>query len=270
MAHCEILEVKAMDLYMIKRWIALIVLAVVAPVLGGQPATQAVTDEQKVKPENTDKYVEQQRQEINFYYANQLEEIRAKKANELRQLEIVNPELYVQDGFAGWAEYVQNALALQGVDLMDDPQFAETLHGLYDGRGGLTAIEKLNLAPRLLAIAEDRFTAEENRTLMGFGAAELQLEKERNDALNIRLSQYSEQLKNSELNQPKTKPAGVISGILYSADKPAAIVGSKIVYQGDKLGSVSVIKIEAGTVKFDKNGNSWTQKIGEAPSSMWQ
>jgi hypothetical protein len=269
MTHFEILEVTAMVRYMMKRWTALIVLAVIAPALG-QSATQNVTDEQKMKPENTDKYIEQQRQEINFYYANQLEEIRAKKANELLRLEIINPELYVRGGFVGWAGYVQNALDLRGIDLMDDSQFAETFRDLHDGGGGLTEIEKLDLTPRLLAIAEDRFAAEQYRALRGYGAAELQLEKERNDALNLRLTQYSEQLKNSNLNPPQAKPTGMISGILYSADRPAAIVGSNIVHQGDKLGNVRVTKIGTGSVEFDKNGRSWTQKVGEAPSSMWQ
>jgi hypothetical protein len=263
-------EVTAMNRYIsIQRWIALVVLAVIAPALG-QSTTQTVTDEPKVKSEKIDKSIEWQRQRINYDYAIQLDEIRAKKANELRHLEVINPDLYVRGGFVGWAGYVQNCLELRGIDLMDDPQFAETFCNLQDGCGGLTAIEKFNLTPRLLAIAEERFATEEYNTMRGYGAAELQLERERNEALNIRLTQYSEQLQNSELNPVQAKPAGLISGILYSADKPAAIVGSKIVYQKDKLGDVRVVKIHVGTVEFDKNGHTWTQKIGEAPSSMWQ
>ncbi|MGD0552101.1 MAG: hypothetical protein ABSB25_05560 [Sedimentisphaerales bacterium] len=253
----------------IPRWIALIVLAVIAPALG-QPNTQAATDEQKAKLDKIDTSIEWQRQRINYDYAIQLDEMRAKKANELRHLEIINPDLSVRGGFVGWAEYIQNIMDLRGVDLMDDPQFAETFRDLHDRGRGLTAVEKFDLTPRLLAIAEDRFAAEKSRALGRFSAAELQLEKERNDALNIRLSQYSEQLKNSELNPLQVKPAGLISGILYSADKPAAIVGPKIVYQEDKLGNVRVVKINVDTVEFDKNGHSWTQKIGEEPSSMWQ
>jgi hypothetical protein len=252
----------------IRRWIALVVLAVIAPALG-QPTTQTVTDEQKAKSDKIDKSIEWQRQRINYDYAIQLDEIRAKRADELRHFEIINPDLTVRGGFVGWAGYVQNCLELRGIDLMDDPQFAETFRDLHDKGRGLTAIEKSDLTPRLLAIAEDRFATEQSRVLGRFSAAELQLEKERNEALNIRLTQYSEQLQNSELNPIQAKPAGLISGILYSADKPAAIVGPKIVYQQDKLGDVRVVKINVGTVEFDKNGHTWTQKIGEAPSSMW-
>ena len=255
--------------FSIQRWIALVVLAVIAPALG-QSTTQTVTDDQKVKSEKIDKSIEWQRQRINYDYAIQLDEMRANKASDFRSLEVINPDLTVRGGFVGWAGYIQNCLELRGVDLMEDPQFAETFRDLHDGGGGLTAIEKFDLAPRLLAIAEDRYAAEKSRALGRYNAAELQLEKERNEALNIRLTQYSEQLQNVELNPMQVKPAGLISGILYSADKPAAIVGSKIVYQKDKLGDVQVVKINAGTVEFDKNGHTWTQKIGEAPSSMWQ
>jgi hypothetical protein len=254
----------------IQRWIALIVLAVIAPALGGQATTQTVTDEPKVKSEKMDKSIEWQRQMINYDYAIQLDEMRAKKASDLRRLEVINPDLTVQEGFAGWAAYVQNCLDLRGIDLMDDPQFAETFRDLHGKGKNLTAIEKFDLTPRLLAIAEDRFAAEEYNTLRGYDAAELQLEQERNEALNIRLTQYREQLQYSELNPMQVKPAGLISGILYSADRPAAIVGSKIVYQQDKLGDVRIVKISVGAVDFDKNGRTWTQKIGEAPSSMWQ
>ena len=252
-----------------QRWIALVVLAVIAPALG-QSTTQTVTDDQKVKSEKIDKSIEWQRQRINYDYAIQLDEMRANKASDFRSLEIINPDLTVRGGFVGWAGYIQNCLELRGIDLMDDPQFAETFRDLHGEGKGLTAVQKFDLAPRLLAIAEDRFAAEEYSTLRGYDSAELQLEKERNEALNIRLTQYSEQLQNVELNPMQVKPAGLISGILYSADKPAAIVGAKIVYQQDKLGDVRVVKINVGTVEFDKNGHTWTQKIGEAPSAMWQ
>jgi hypothetical protein len=253
----------------IQRWIALIVLGVIAPALG-QTTTQTVTDEQKAKLDSIDKYIECQRQEINNDYAMKLIEIRTHRENQLRRLEIINPELYVRCGFVGWAGYVQNSLALRGIDLMDDSQFVGTFRDLHNEGNGLSAVEKMELTPRLLAIAEDRFAAEQNRTLRGYEAAELQAAKNRDYALNVQLPQFSEQLKNNCLNPPTAKPAGFVSGIVYSGDKSAAIVGSQIIHSGDTLGSVRIVKINLDTVEFDKNGHSWTQKIGEAPSTMWQ
>ena len=253
------------------RWIALIAIAIIAPALAQPaPTAPAVTDEQKAKTEKIDKYIEQQRQFINFYYDNQLVQIRANKADAMRRLTIINPDLYVRAGFIGLAEYVQNCLALRGIDLMSDPQFAETFRDLHDGGGGLTETEKLDLAPRLLSIAEDRFAREENRTLLGYDAAELKLAKERDYALNVQLKHEEEHLKNNALNPPAAKPAGLVSGILYSGEKSAAIVGSQIVHNGDKLDSVKVAKINSDSVEFDKSGRTWTQKVGEAPSAMWQ
>jgi hypothetical protein len=254
----------------ITRWIAVVLFGVAAVALG-QTETQTITDEQKAKFEKTDIYIEQQRQKINDDYANQLDEIRAKKANELLRLENINPDLYVRGGFFGWAGYVQNVLDLGGIDLFEDSQFAETFRDLRDNGRGLTTVEQLDLTPRLLAIAMDRFAAEKSRALRGFNAAERQLEQERISALNIHLSRYNEQVRYVELNPPQAKPSGMISGILYSADKPAAIVGPKIVYQGDKLGNVQAVKIDRDTVEFDKSGKTWKQKVGEAPSSsLWQ
>ncbi len=256
------------------RWIAFIVLMTIisAPALAAAPAAApAVTDDQKAKLDNIDKCIEQQKQNINYNYEIWKDEIRAKRADETRLLEIINPDLYVRGGFTGWANYVANSLELRGIDMKNDPQFAETFHNLYSTDDGFTAIQKFQLEPRLLAIAEERYAREENRTLRGYKAAELRLEQERKYALDVELAQYAEQLKNNALNPPKAKPvpAGQVAGILYSSDKSAAIVGSQIVHNGDKLDSVKVVKITPDAVEFDKNGRTWTQKVGEAPSSMW-
>ena len=54
-----------------------------------------------------------------------------------------------------------------------------------------------------------------------------------------------------------------VTGIMYSPDKPSAIVNSNIVHEGDAVGDVMIIEIENGWVRFEKRGKSWAQVIEE-------
>jgi hypothetical protein len=65
---------------------------------------------------------------------------------------------------------------------------------------------------------------------------------------------------------PETEPAvklenPVVKGILYSADNPAAIIGTQIVHAGDKISGATVIKINKGSVEFEVDGKKWEQNV---------
>lgn len=51
-----------------------------------------------------------------------------------------------------------------------------------------------------------------------------------------------------------------LSGILYSEDSPSAIIGGKIVKEGDMINDVKVVKIHKNRVEFEKRGRKWTQQ----------
>jgi len=53
----------------------------------------------------------------------------------------------------------------------------------------------------------------------------------------------------------------IVKGILYSEDNPSAVIGGRIVHEGDKIRGVSVIKISKDSVEFEVNGKRWTQKV---------
>ncbi len=252
----------------IRRWsVAAMILAIA--VIAGRTEAQAPSAEQQAKLNQIDKYIENCKQNANEYFALQLADLQAHKANEIRRFDVTSDhDLFVWTGFVGWAEYVQEVLDLTGVDLRDDPQFARTFRDFRNP--DQTYIEKSDLAPRLLAIAQDRLAAEENSALSGFGAAQLQLEKERYYTLNVQLPQLREKLSNSVLNPPEKKPAGLVTGIVYAPGTSAAVVGTNIVHQDDKLGSIKVVKINADTVEFEKDGHNWTQTVGQAPASVWE
>jgi len=52
-----------------------------------------------------------------------------------------------------------------------------------------------------------------------------------------------------------------VRGILYSQDKPSAVIGSQIVHQGEKVSGVTVQKINKDSVEFELDGKKWTQQI---------
>jgi hypothetical protein len=53
----------------------------------------------------------------------------------------------------------------------------------------------------------------------------------------------------------------VIKGIVYSEDRPSAIVDNQIVHQGDKILGVTAVKINKNNVEFEMNGKKWTQEV---------
>lgn len=65
----------------------------------------------------------------------------------------------------------------------------------------------------------------------------------------------------NEKKVPFIPPQLALNGILYSEDSPSAIVGNKIVKEGDTVNGAKVIKINKDTVEFEKDGRTWTQKL---------
>ena len=51
-----------------------------------------------------------------------------------------------------------------------------------------------------------------------------------------------------------------IRGIMYSVDKPAAIISDQIMYEGDKIGDIVIKKIKPDGVEFELNGKRWIQR----------
>jgi len=54
-----------------------------------------------------------------------------------------------------------------------------------------------------------------------------------------------------------------VKGIVYDKDKPAAIIGTQIVHEGDRISGATVVKITKNSVEFEMNGKKWTQNIQE-------
>jgi hypothetical protein len=53
----------------------------------------------------------------------------------------------------------------------------------------------------------------------------------------------------------------VVRGIVWSQDNPVAIIGTQIVYQGQTVDGVKIVKISKDSVEFEKDGKTWTEKV---------
>lgn len=52
-----------------------------------------------------------------------------------------------------------------------------------------------------------------------------------------------------------------ISSIMYSEDRPTAIVNKSMVHEGDSIEGAKVLKIYRDKIEFTKKGRTWTQKL---------
>jgi len=55
----------------------------------------------------------------------------------------------------------------------------------------------------------------------------------------------------------------IIRSIVFSEDKPSALIGSKIVYVGDVINNATIVKIDENSIEFEKNGYRWKQKVDD-------
>ncbi len=58
----------------------------------------------------------------------------------------------------------------------------------------------------------------------------------------------------------------VVRGILYSQDKPRAIIGTEIVGEGDVIQGAAIVKIGRKSVEFEMNGQKWVQEVENSDS----
>jgi hypothetical protein len=76
-------------------------------------------------------------------------------------------------------------------------------------------------------------------------------------------------MQNPEQGEPNKTSGNIMTGmiivkdIVFSKDKPSAVIGSKIVYVGDVINDITIIKIDRDSVEFEKNGDRWEQKVRE-------
>ena len=81
-----------------------------------------------------------------------------------------------------------------------------------------------------------------------------------------------ERLRESYVSVAIPETSGLVRGILYSETKPSIVIDDKrkIVYEGNTIEGVTIVKIHKDKVEFAKNDQRWTQKVGQTPKAHWK
>lgn len=58
-----------------------------------------------------------------------------------------------------------------------------------------------------------------------------------------------------------TTNEGLVTGIMYDAENPVAIVCGEVVHEGDTINGYKVVKIYRHKVVLEKNGRSFTKQV---------
>ena len=72
--------------------------------------------------------------------------------------------------------------------------------------------------------------------------------------------------KTPAISETPTDKHRLITGITYTEEKPSAIVDGEILYEGDTINGVKVVKIHRNRVEFEKGGKRWTQQLRKEPT----
>ncbi|HLB74550.1 MAG TPA: hypothetical protein VJJ98_11060 [Sedimentisphaerales bacterium] len=62
---------------------------------------------------------------------------------------------------------------------------------------------------------------------------------------------------------------GMVDGILFSPDNPSALIDGQVLKIGDQIYGVEVVEISRRIVTFEKDGQTWEQRVCERPNSTW-
>lgn len=129
--------------------------------------------------------------------------------------------------------------------------------------------DDIDEAPQHFVAARYRLIEERNRTAAFYSSKLLELEAQRQYSLTVRLPELEKRLKENLAAEP-SKNQNVITAIVYSSDKPSAILNGKIIHKNDSISGVQILDISSAEVVFKKGGTIWKQKVGVQDSQRWQ
>lgn len=234
-------------------------------------AAENQSEQNRLQPEEIDSYISQQRSNIENYYGGQLVELNQRAESEIRLLEVADDAVFAslaaQADVARWVLHIDSygyqapwylaAETERKLQLKDDFEPCDDFK------------DSLRNSPKRFAVAQSRIADRKSRILAQLEWEAVKLEQHKQYALTDGLAQLEKQLKEDVMKPKQRATHGMVTGIIYSADRPAAAIDRKIVHEGDAIGGVKVVKIYRDRVVFGKKGKGWDQKVGEKPGSSW-
>ncbi|MFZ0034265.1 MAG: hypothetical protein WAK60_04645 [Sedimentisphaerales bacterium] len=236
--------------------------------------SQAAENQQQPKDPNQqlkeiEKYIASRHHEIENYYTDQHIELNQRAEAEISQLEIADKPIFAS--LAAQAEVAKVVLNINDYGYRAPLELeakTEIIQQVRDERGYLADV--IEISPKRFVVAQSRIAERKSEILAKLEQETADLEKQKNYALTVTLPELEKQLKQNQL-KPEAKPThGVVTGIVYSADKPSAIVDRQIIREGDVIYGVKIVKIYKDNVKFSKKSKNWEQKVQQAPEAYWK
>jgi hypothetical protein len=239
------------------------------------PSQAAEKNQQQPKDPNQqleeiEKYIARLHQGTENYYTNQLIEVKQRAEAEIGQLEVVDKAVYAT--LASQAEVAKTVLNIYDygyrTPLYLEAKTERMQQLKKEHRYGYFA-DSIEISPERFAVAQSQIAERKGEIMAKLACETADLKVQKNYALTVTLPELEKQLKEDQL-KPEPEPThGLVAGIVYSADKPSAIVDRKIVHEGDVIHGATVVKIYRDSVKFSKKGKNWEQKVQQTPEAYW-
>jgi hypothetical protein len=223
--------------------------------VGFYPTVAAIFLNGGVEPHPTnqalgsEEYLEAHKEILNNYYQDRIMEERLSAQAQIRLLEVA-----------------ENCFANCGTGLYEWAQLAESVLAIND-------LERLPLryrpfsfetAPGYLAEALSQIAKRKSQIIDDMEWQTARLDR-------IRKYETTKGLENL-IKMRQAKPVetyGVVGGIIYS-DKPVAFVDNTVLHPGESIHGVKVLAINKDNVEFEREGSTWTQKVGEKLEEKWK
>jgi hypothetical protein len=200
---------------------------------------------QEQQLEEIEKYILQRRLQTEDFYLGAIAELQLRGQAESSLLEVADKGIYAS--LAAQTEIANTVLQIKSPERCSSHRFKD----------------RITVSPVLFALAQAQIAQKKNNILAAYELAALDLEKQKRYALTVKLPELEKQLKEYVLAVKPETPPGVIAGIVYSDQKPSAIIDGQIVHEKDTVRDITVAKIYREKIEFEKNGKKWAQKVQE-------
>lgn len=246
-----------------------------------------LNENQKKQFADIDQYIDWVRSEMQLYYQYRLIEMDQHVQSEIALLEIPN------NYYADLAE--QNALAISALNIdfiglywplhiiprasrlftFDNELYNDYYYNFHYNNyclNGYSPFRDYDLFQnrRFAALQSQIIDRKSHITTQQqwYGA---KLQQQTQYTLSVTIPQFEQQLKNNISNPPsQIQTTGLLTGIVYTENRPSAIIDHQIVHNGDTLHGVKVAAIYKDQVEFEKNGQKWQQTVNQPPAEYWK
>lgn len=221
--------------------------------------------------EDIDKYVSRLRRQVEKSYEYRMLELKQRAESEIRLLDVADKGRYAS--LAAQAEAAKTVLHVNTYGYRAPWYRKAKIERMLQLKGDFEPVPRfaheLKYSSKRFAVAQTRIAERKNRILAKLQCEAIDLEKQKQYALTTGLGELEKRLKAGLLAPEPKSPRGVVTGIVYSEDKPSAIIERDVVHEGQTIRGVKVVKIQKSRVEFDKQGQKWSQAVGELANAAW-